>query len=85
MISSSFDIGFVLTETRSPTYRHNVWCVQVDDALDVRPGLVDGGVKHEACLVHTEVGCSLLHHLALHVDFDQTGSRDLVVKHSKWV
>ena len=67
------------------TYRHNVGGVEVDDALDVGSGLVDGGVQHETCLVHPEVGCPLLHHLSLHVDFDQTGSRDLVVEHPEWV
>ena len=55
------------------------------DTLDVRPGLVDGGVQEEAGLVDPEVGGSLLHQISLHVDLHQRGSCHLVVKHAEWV
>ena len=48
---------------------HNVGRVQVDDALDVGAGRVDGRVEHEAGLVHAKVQAPLLHHITL-----QTGS-----------
>ena len=67
------------------THRNDVWCVEVDDALDVGPGLVDGAVQHEARLVHSEVGGALLHGLALHVDLHQARGRHLAVQHPERV
>ena len=57
----------------------------MDDGLDVRPGLVDGGVQHEARLVDPEVSGPLLHGLSLHVDLHQARGRHLAVQHSKRV
>ena len=64
---------------------HDVGGVEVDDALDVGSGLVDGGVQHEPRLVDTEVGGALLHSLPLHVDLDQAAGGHLVVQHPEWV
>ena len=59
--------------------------MEVDDALDVGPGLVDGAVQHEARLVHPEVGGALLHGLALHVHLHQARGRHLAVQHPERV
>ena len=59
--------------------------MEVDDALDVGPGLVDGAVQHEARLVHPEVGGALLHGLALHVHLHQALGRHLAVQHPERV
>ena len=44
--------------------------MDVDDALDIGPGGVDGRVESEASLVHPQVGASPVHYLPLHVDLD---------------
>ena len=67
------------------SHRNDVGHVQVDDALDVRPVGVDGGVQDEAGDVDAEVGGARLHDGALHVDLDQAGGRDLVVEHAEGV
>ena len=51
----------------------------MDDALDVWSGGVDGGVKHEAGLVHPEVGAPLLHSLTLIIDRNK-GCRKISTK-----
>ena len=47
------------------TYSDNLGSVQVNDTLDVRPGLVNGRVKHEARLVHAKVCCSFFYLFSL--------------------
>ena len=47
------------------TYSDNFGCMQVDDTLDVRPGLVNGRVEHEASLVHAKVCCSFFYLFSL--------------------
>ena len=64
------------------THRHCVRRVQVDDCPDVRSALVEGAVQQEPGLVDSKVGRALLHHISLHVNFDQGGGRDFAVHHS---
>ena len=52
-------------------YGHNVGSVQVDDTLEVWPGRMNGGVKHESGHVDAKIGRSGLHGRALHVHLNK--------------
>ena len=57
----------------------------MDDAFDVWSCAVDGRVQHESCHIHSKVCCACLNHVTLHINLDQRGGSDLVVKHTKWI
>ena len=42
--------------------------MEVDHALDVGPGGVDGGVQHEARLVYSKICCSFFNHISLKLE-----------------
>ena len=57
----------------------------VDDAFDVWSCAVDGRVQHETGNVNSKVCCACLNYVTLHINLDQRGGSDLVVKHTKWI
>lgn len=88
VFSHSKWIGKIISSTLNTTqatHSHNSRVVDVNDALDVRPGSMDGRVEHEASHIDAKVGGSTLDHVALHVHLDEGGSRDLVVQHAEGV
>ena len=57
----------------------------VDDTFYVWPSAMDGRMQHKTSNVYTKVSCTGLNYMALHINLDQRGGSDLVVKHSKWI
>ena len=52
----------VWTREHRGTHRGGGGCVEVQQAADVRPGRVDGGVQAEAVRVHAQGGAATVHH-----------------------
>ncbi len=65
-----------------PAYRGAGPRMDVDDALDIRAGLVDRGVQVEARDIDVVAVVRLQQRMPLHVDLHQARGRDLVVQHS---
>ena len=74
--------------TAAGTHRGGGGGVEVQQAADVRPGRVDGGVQAEAVRVHAQGGAAAVHHLPHNVHL-HLGSRHRVtfpvhIHYSSW-
>ena len=70
---------------RQSTYRYSSWCVQMDDAADVRAGLVDCRVQSEGSLADAQPCWPRVHNLSTNIDLGQCTGSDFRVQHAKWV
>lgn len=80
---SSFAVGWEKEESWWCAYRCPCWCVNVDNALHIRPGRVDGWVQSKASLVHTQVSASTINYITLDIDFNLAMKRINFISESR--